>query len=171
MDMIFWITILVLGVAVTYDILHGRIPNCLTLPAMAAGIIYHASTAGIAGFASSTTGLFLGFSVFFPFYLLGGMGAGDVKLMAALGTFLGPADVLLAAAFTAVAGGIYSVILLAVSRSNRKVLARYGALAKGLASGGHLAYTRNRGNEKATPLRYGVAIGAGTLMALVQRML
>ncbi len=97
------------------------------------------------------------------------MGAGDVKLMAAIGALLGPRDILFAAAFTAIAGGAYAVILLAFLKRNRKALARYGAMAKGLALTGH--FTSIGEGEKTTPLRYGVAIGAGTLAVLAQRMM
>lgn len=169
MNVIFWITICVLATAVTYDIRFSRIPNWLTFPVMATAIVYHTFTTGVLGFALSVGGLVIGFSVFLVFYVKGGMGAGDVKLMAAMGALLGPRDILFAAAFTAIAGGAYAVILLAFSKRNRKTLARYGAMAKGLALTGHLTYIGEGG--KMTPLRYGVAIGAGTLVVLAQRMM
>lgn len=92
-------------------------------------------------------------------------------LMAAVGAFLGPRDVLLAALFTAIAGGVYAVTLLVVQKNNRKALGRLGAMAKGLLLTGRLVHIPAGGNEKATPLRYGVAIGIGTLAVLVQRII
>ena len=171
MNIIFWIIIFVLGIAVIYDIRFGRIPNWLTFPAMAVAIVCHVGIAGVPGLLSSTAGLLIGFSIFLVLYLLGGMGAGDVKLMAAVGAFLGPRDVLLAAVFTAIAGGIYAIMLLAIQKGNRKALIRFGAMAKGLLLTGHFVQIPATGNEKTTPLRYGVAIGVGTLAVLAQRII
>ena len=171
MDIIFWIAIFVLGVAVTYDIRSGRIPNWLTFPAMAVALACHVWITGVPGLLSSAYGLLIGFAIFLVLYLLGGMGAGDVKLMAAVGAFLGPKDVLLAALFTAIAGGIYAITLLIVQKNNRRALGRLGAMAKGLLLTGRLIHIPAKENEKATPLRYGVAIGVGALAVLVQRII
>ncbi len=97
------------------------------------------------------------------------MGAGDIKLMAALGALLGPKDILFAAAFTTIAGGVYAAILLA-ARNNRRLLERYGSMVRGLLYTGHLTYFRPD-KENTTPLKYGVAIAAGGVAALVHRTL
>lgn len=170
MNTIFWIILVVIGIAVVCDIRFGRIPNWLTFPAMAAGVVCHGWTAGVPGLLSSASGLLIGFCIFLVFYALGGMGAGDVKLMAAVGALLGPRDVLFAAAFTAIAGGLYAIMLLVIQKGNRKTLIRFGAMAKGLVSTGHLVYIPGKGDEKTTRLRYAAAIGVGTLAVLMQRM-
>ena len=113
----------------------------------------------------------VGFGFFFLFYIAGGMGAGDVKLMAAIGSLLGPKDVLYAGAYTAIAGGVYAVILLVAIKENRKAFARYGLMAKALLTTGHFAPIPKDESVKTTPLCYGVAIAVGTIAVLVQRML
>jgi len=161
----------VLGIAVYYDLRFRRIPNWLTFPAMIAGIIYHTYVGGIPNFLLSLSCLLVGFGVFVVFYMFGGMGAGDVKLMAAIGALIGPKDVLYAAAYTAIAGGIYAVILLAARRENRTAFSRYGIMAKTFVMTGHFAPIPRDESMKTTPLCYGVAIAVGTIIVLVQRML
>ena len=73
------------------DLRTSRIPNLLTFSAAAAGLAWHAF-GGWAPLASALGGLALGLLLFLPIYLLRGMGAGDVKLLAALGAWLGPGE-------------------------------------------------------------------------------
>lgn len=161
----------VLAIAVSYDLRFRRIPNWLTFPAMIAGILYHGYVGGIPALSLSLGGLVVGFALFFIFYMVGGMGAGDVKLMAAIGSLLGPKDVVFAGLYTAIAGGVYAILLMVARKTNREALARYGLMAKSLVSTGHCAYIPQGENEKTTPLCYGVAIAAGTLVVLLQKVL
>lgn len=169
MNLLFGIIAVTLCLAIVYEIRFSRIPNWITFPAMAAGIAYHVCSGGVSGFVTGTCGLLTGFSIFFVFYVLGGLVAGDIKLMAALGALLGPKDILFAAAFTAIAGGIYASILL-LTRANRKEVVRYRKMAKGLLCTGNLTYPGSD-NEQTTPLRYGIAIAAGGFAVLAQKML
>ena len=170
MDEIFWMTMILTASAVISDIRCARIPNWLTFPAMIVAAAFHVSQSGAAGLAFAGGGMVIGFSIFFVFYLSGGMGAGDIKLMAAIGGLLGPRDVLFAAGFTAIAGGIYAVVRMSMNKNARGALIRCATMAKGLLSTGYLV---NIAPEKknATPLRYGIAIGAGTLAVLLQRII
>ena len=70
-----------------------------------------ASTTGLSGLGSSTAGWLLATVLWLPLYALGGMGAGDVKLLAAIGAWLGPADVLHAALYAGIAGGILALVV------------------------------------------------------------
>jgi prepilin peptidase CpaA len=168
---IFWFTLLVIIIASVFDLTTRRIPNCLTFPAMIAGVFYHLYYGGTSGLFLSLAGLLLGFAVVIVFYMLGGMGAGDVKLMAAIGSLLGPKDVLFAAFYTAIAGGVYAILLLVAQRNNRKGLTRYSLMTKGLASTGHFTNIPRDESEKTTPLCYGVPIAIGTIIVLAQKML
>jgi len=111
-----------LGAAMVFDIKAHRIPNKLVLAGIAVGVALHvllpaggglldASNAGAPGLYTAMLGLASGFAVFLPFYLLRAMGAGDVKLMAMVGLYLGPASVLDAALLTLVCGGVMAVIV------------------------------------------------------------
>ena len=74
-----------------------------------AGILFHLIWGGTGATIASIGGLAVGFALFFPLFALGGMGAGDVKLMAALGAWLGPTDAAWTAIYAAIAGGVMAV--------------------------------------------------------------
>jgi prepilin peptidase CpaA len=105
------IAVLVAVLASVSDLRSRRIPNVLTFGAALAGLGYHLVTAGGPGALSSLGGLGLGFVFFLPFFVLGGLGAGDVKLAAALGAWLGPRDMFVVAVAGAIAGGVLAVVV------------------------------------------------------------
>ena len=98
-------------VAVAFDLRTRRIPNYVTLSAAALALVAATATEGLSGLGSAALGWFVGALVFFPFFALGGMGAGDVKLMAALGAWLGPLNALWLAIFSSIAGGVAAVVV------------------------------------------------------------
>ena len=106
--------LIVSGAATIFDLRSGRIPNALTLGAAATGLIVGAITQGPNGASQSVAGWLVGCALFLPFFLLGGMGAGDVKLLAALGAWLGPSTTVFVALYTAVAGGVMAIVLSAL---------------------------------------------------------
>ena len=73
------------------DLWSFKIYNILTVPLLVSGVIYHSVVGGMPGFQGSLLGLFFGFGALLAFYVMGGMGAGDVKLMAAIGRSAWPA--------------------------------------------------------------------------------
>lgn len=106
----------ILVIAAYTDIVSQKIPNVLILPAVIVGIGYHALTYGFLGVTFSLAGLAAGFGLLILFYLMGGMGAGDVKLMAAVGAVLGAKGVFFSFLFTALYGGLYSLVIILVYR-------------------------------------------------------
>src|SRR5262245_11058582 len=109
-------TLLVAVVAAVIDVWKRRIPNVLTFGAAASALLYHMSASGASGAGIATTGWLVGFALFIPFFALGGMGAGDVKLIAALGAWLGPLGALQLAAATAIAGGVTALVVILQQR-------------------------------------------------------
>ena len=106
-------------VAVVYwDGRWRLIPNFITLPLLLIGIAGQVLLHGLSGLWVSLTGVALGLLLMLPFYLLNGMGAGDLKLMAAVGAVLGLRWILTVFFFTALAGGLLAAILLLVHRSS-----------------------------------------------------
>jgi prepilin peptidase CpaA len=92
--------------AVAEDVAWRRISNWTSGAALIAGLLVHSAQQGWRGTFVAAAGAALGFAVFVVFYLLGGMGGGDVKLMAGFGSLLGPGAILQAAWIAAVAGGL-----------------------------------------------------------------
>jgi prepilin peptidase CpaA len=131
------IPILVTGTACSIcavtDLRHFRVPNVVTLPLIATGLAYQLSTAGWHGLFVGLGGAAFGLAVLVVPYLLGAMGAGDVKLLMGIGSWLGRPmtfDVLLAAVLF---GGLYSLCLVVATGRLRRTLADVGTvLARGL---------------------------------------
>ncbi len=98
--------------AAWHDWFQWRIPNRLLAASCAAALMLAVFAPGSHGLAYSLAGGFLGFALIWPFYWKGGMAAGDVKLLATLGLFAGPAAVIDIALISFFIGGVWSVILL-----------------------------------------------------------
>lgn len=95
--------------ATCVDIVSHKVPNRLLVPALAVALILGAATAGPAGVIMAAAGLGVGLALLLPFYALGAMGAGDVKLLGVAGAFLGPHGALVAGLMTFVAGAVLGV--------------------------------------------------------------
>ena len=93
------------------DVHSRRIPNALTFGVAIAAAAQHGFATGGAGFMFSATGWLVGTALFFPFFALGGLGGGDVKLLGAIGACLGGPLVLWVAMYSAIAGGVFAVIV------------------------------------------------------------
>jgi len=91
------------------DVRTYRIPNYLTLGTALAGFLFQGAIYGWGGVANGVLGLLLGFFLLLPPYLLGGLGAGDVKALAALGVWLGPGLTLVLFCYMALAGGLIAL--------------------------------------------------------------
>jgi prepilin peptidase CpaA len=105
------ITLGIVLVAAVWDLATRRIPNFVTFGAAIAGLAAHTYVAGAAGAGASAAGWLVGVACFFPFFALGGMGAGDVKLLAAIGAWLGPVPTVWVALYSAIAGGVMGLVV------------------------------------------------------------
>jgi prepilin peptidase CpaA len=102
--------VLLSGVAACVtDLRARRIPNWLTFGSTAVALGVHVMLDGWAGAQYAGAGWIVGTLLFLPMFLLGGMGGGDVKLLAAFGAWLGPGDVLWLAAYASIAGGLIGI--------------------------------------------------------------
>src|SRR5687767_7270352 len=102
---------IVLTLACISDLRTRRIPNVLTFSAAGCALLFHFATGGWSAAAWSLAGCLLGALLFFPMFALKGMGAGDVKLLAAIGAWLGPGQVAIVALATSIAGGVLGVVV------------------------------------------------------------
>jgi len=105
-----------LAVAVRSDLLAHRIPNALVGIGLALGLVLQSFLSGWSGVWTGLSGAAIAGAVFLPLYLLRAMGAGDVKLAGAAGSFLGPTGALLGALASLVAGAICAVVWLFFGR-------------------------------------------------------
>ena len=148
-------------VATIVDIRTRRIPNAITASMAGAGIGFAAS--GLTGMSLAAAGLgfVFGLVLMLPGHALGATGAGDVKLMAAIGTLVGPVVVIKAFLFTAIAGGVLALI---VAIRRRRVAATFAGTARLIS-----APTGARQEiQAATPVSrfaYGPAIAIGSVIA------
>jgi prepilin peptidase CpaA len=129
-----------------YDLYWRRIPNAITLPLAIVGLLLQGLVG--AGFAQAGMSMMLGGAVFFILYLAGMMGAGDVKLMMAVGAWLDVPATMTALVLTICAGGLMALAM---------VIAQAFAMVR---SG------RMVGRIRAATMPYGIAIAAGSMLAL-----
>ena len=99
------------AVAALTDVWRFQVYNLLTFPVLFSGLIYHTMADGWGGLALSSAGIAFGLAVFAIPYLMGGMGAGDMKFVAALGAWLGITPMTVIVFFGCLATGIYSLML------------------------------------------------------------
>ena len=158
----------VLSTAAVIDWRIQKIPNWLTFPAMAIALTYHGFINGAEGFFFSGEGMFIGICVLIIPFLMGGMGAGDAKLMGVVGAILGPKAVFIAFLLTALIGGGYALIMILIHRRVFK-----GFFQKYITILWSFILTRQFIPEPAPDTKnrprlcYGVAIALGTFSYVV----
>lgn len=114
------IAILIGALATAEDLWRRQISNPITVGAFALGLGTHTMLFGLRGAGNSLAGTAIGFFVFLVFFLLGGMGAGDVKLMAGFGAVLGAGQTVQAAFLTAIMGGLFAMTYLLVRKLRKQ---------------------------------------------------
>jgi prepilin peptidase CpaA len=155
------------AVACGCDLRTRRIPQVLTLGGALAGFAFHLANGGWSGGASSAAGWALGIALFLAPFALGGLGAGDVKLLGALGAWFGPGDVIWLALYAGVAGGVLALLVslatgyLSEALANVRLLITHWVV-NGLGPLPGLTLEHGRGPR----LAYAVPILAGTMVRL-----
>jgi prepilin peptidase CpaA len=163
------VTLIVLVAAAT-DIRSRRIPNWLTLSGVCAGLLLNCQLSGLDGLKTSVAGLLLGFAAYFALYCLRAMGAGDVKLMAAVGAIVGPQDWFYVFIATAIAGGVLALALM-IGRGRVKETLRNTVFITGELIHFRAPFSRRKDldvkDPRALTMPHGVAIAAGTVACLL----
>src|SRR5262245_28918636 len=106
---VIWLVSFALVEAAVIDGWKLRVPNWLTYHLLVGGLAFATWYAGVPGLVWSLEGAALGLAVLLPLYMIGGMGAGDVKLYAGVGAWVGPAMILQAFVVSAVVGGVMAL--------------------------------------------------------------
>lgn len=153
----FFVGLLIAACAV--DLHRRRVPNWLVGMLAIGGLAY--SAAGNLGLFASVAGLLIGLAIWIPSWVMRLLGAGDVKLFAAAGAWLGPIGTLEAAVWAGIVGGLLSLVWLLRYRGVRGTVLSLSVLRidpKG-------AIQRDRDNPSRKALPYAVALAAGALIA------
>ena len=158
--------ILMLCCSVYTDLKCHRIPNLVTFSGLAVGLLVQTTSFGLEGTVDAVYGAAIGLAIFMPFYLLGGMGAGDVKLMCALGAFLGPLPVFMAGLWSLIAGAVLAIFLWLARQHAAGLVCKYG-----LSAVAHLALNVRQellnartGDSMRFPFALAIALGTGWTM-------
>jgi prepilin peptidase CpaA len=162
--------VLLIGAAACVtDFRSRRIPNVLTFGASVAALVFGAISGGPAGLGWSAAGWAVGCAVFLPWFLLGGMGAGDVKLLAALGAWAGPSSAVWMALYAGIAGGVFA-ILVALARGYLGEMFRnlWGLLMFWRVAGvqPHPELTLRTGRGPRLPYAFPITVGAVAVLWL-----
>jgi prepilin peptidase CpaA len=157
-----------LGIAAaTWDLAARRVPNVLTLGAAGGGLLFSLAVGGLPALGWSAAGWLAGCALFLPLFLVRGLGAGDVKLLAAFGAWLGPVTVAWIAVYGAIAGGCLAVVVaLARGYFTEMILNVRTILAYWKSAGPRPVPRLTLADSKGPRLPYAVPIVAGTLVAL-----
>ncbi len=158
----------VLIVATIFDLAVHKIPNLITYPTMASALIYYFVVMGLEGVLFSFKGLALGIILFIVPYLMGVMGAGDAKLMGAVGSILGAEGVFMSSICTAIVGGFYAVILLLMHpRYLKEFLQRHFVSLKTFVFTGRYITIPAAEPDRQPKLYYATAIALGTFVYIL----
>ena len=150
------------------DVFGRRIPNSLTYSGILAAFGFRIALLGWPGFKNGLLGLLAGGGIFFLFFVLGGMGGGDVKLMAAVGAWAGLPHTLFVLVTTAIAGGVLAVTYMLYHKSVRLALSNTLQLARHhLTSGLRPHPVLNVRQAGSMRIPYGLAIAVGTMYCAI----
>ncbi|MDP4085048.1 MAG: prepilin peptidase [Bacillota bacterium] len=157
---------ILLFICVMTDIRKRKIYNAVLFPFLLVGITIHTVTAGLLGLSSSLLGGLVGLGILLIPYLLGGMGAGDVKLLAVIGALKGMTFVFMAAINMALAGGAIALLILLFRKGMKKSLFQFITYIHGIRHGVKIPLMFDREGLKTT-YPYGIAIALGAIFQLL----
>jgi prepilin peptidase CpaA len=165
-----WLVSAVLIAAAVIDGWKFKVPNWLTFPFVIGGWIYSASQFGWEGLGRSLVGTVVGLGLLLPAYAIGGMGAGDVKLLAGVGAWVWGTITFYAFCFSAVAGGVIALAMVLWRRSWRKHLAQFQAIVQEIfivRDPNQLAAIASGRKSSMLLLPYGIPIAIGTIFYFI----
>jgi prepilin peptidase CpaA len=155
------------------DLWRYKLYNLLTLPLLISGLIYHSAVGGSPGFGTSFLGALFGFSSLFLFHLMGGVGGGDVKLMAGVGAWLGLPLTFFVFIAAGLVAGVYAIILITISGRlretwlNLKVLwYRLVAVTRQIGGEDRIELEVNRPDRRLRLIPFAAVVAVGLLMVI-----
>jgi prepilin peptidase CpaA len=169
----FAVMALAVVMAVESDLTRRRVPNVVVLFTLVAGLLLNSLGRdnggqglfsyfpGPLGLLGALLGAVAGLLVFLPLYGVRAMGAGDVKFMAALGSFVGPAETVVLAMWILISGGLLALVRMVWARRSRVVLGNVMLVLSGLASGDTRRF--DPATQSADRMPFALAFAAGLL--------
>lgn len=158
--------LLPLAIIITYyDVRYRRIPNAFVLATLAAGVAMSAMFGGFPGVAESVGGCALGFVLMFMLHIFGAMGAGDVKLFAAIGAVTGAQLVIPTFIVVILTGGLLAVVSMVRAGMVMTTMHRVLQILLGLLPGWQMPRFAVPADRKHT-IPYGVAITLGSIISV-----
>jgi prepilin peptidase CpaA len=158
-------------VAAVTDIWKFKVYNALTLPLLAAGLLYHGLRLEI---TDSLMGILFGFAALVPLYIIGGMGAGDVKLMAAIGAWLGLQLTFYVFIASSLAAGIYAIMLMVATGKVGETIVnlhilwlRLASIGRYLASDDRVEAEVKRTDRRRRIIPFAAMVAIGIIATLV----
>jgi len=163
-----WPTVTVVILAAVIDLRTRRIPNWLVLPFLVAGVFVSGIAHGWTGLGRSLAGVLMATATLGIFCYLGGMGMGDLKLCAAIGSWVGPSQLLLALVMTGLTGGVMAICWALAGGFLRKTLRGVASLVSGFVKNGLKPHEiLVLANPAASRMPYAPAIAIGTLLSFL----
>ncbi len=145
------------------DLKFRRIPNWLVLSTTLLSLIWHSTNNGLPGLRMSLIGLIIGIAVLFPIFLLRGIGAGDVKLLGALGAAVTNRHIVTLFVISAIIAGVMAIFQALWSKALFSTLKNTGRLIKHFFLGHIKPHAElNIDNEKALKIPFGVSVALAT---------
>jgi prepilin peptidase CpaA len=155
-----------LAVIITYyDVRYRRIPNAFVLATLLSGVVVNVIYGGLQGGLASLGGCIFAFTLMFILHIFGAMGAGDVKLFAAIGSVMGAQLVLPTFLVVILTGGVLAVVLTLRAGAIRDTMQRVLQILVGLLPGWQMPRFAVPADRRLT-IPYGVAITFGSLISL-----
>jgi prepilin peptidase CpaA len=164
-----WFVTVTLIVAAVIDGMQLKVPNWITFPMIVSGWIYSATLspcAGWEGLMYSLIGTVIGLALLMPAYAIGGMGAGDVKLLAGVGAWVWGTVTLYAFAVSAIVGGVIAVIMVLLGRTWTKHQSQFWMIFNEILTvkdPEKLATIAAQRKSSMLLLPYGIPIAIGTI--------
>ncbi|MBI3947750.1 MAG: prepilin peptidase [Armatimonadetes bacterium] len=152
-----------LAVAVAFDVRSRRVPNAVTVPAAALGLALRGILLGREGIGDGLGGLAVGLCLLLPVWTAGGVGAGDVKLLGAVGAVCGTRFVVWTMLLGAIAGGVMALAALALRGGGKEVLRNVGRQVRSMAALRTL--TEVEPTPRSFRMSYAAAIALGAVGA------
>jgi prepilin peptidase CpaA len=160
------ILLVILLISFYTDVKSRKILNIVTLPAILFAFVYYLSFQGLDGFLFSGKGFLVGLGLLILPYMLGGMGAGDVKLMASIGALMGTSFVFYSFIYTALIGGLIAVALIIKQKGFVNTIKTFLIGIVFIRSNLGSIHLVN-GNQSSISFPYGIAIVLGSLCSLI----